>query len=251
MGRRQRFLSSISLLLLGCVAVSAAADQRAENVARSDEPRAWMIGFVEIPEVFGKTRGESDRFPQGGPPGMIPPQGPAAVPLRAEPSEDAHVIGVIEERGDIASGLFGYELYGAIAYERSDGWFRLRMTADTGRSRAGWIAPSHSDGFHPIEEQGFTELTESWNRQLHEEPSGPVLNVSLDAAPESRPVIDVRERRGTGTDTWLRVAVYNYTSREACTREVDPDEREVVAEGWVKLHGPDGDPNVWFRPLGC
>lgn len=213
-------------LLLACIGLSFAND-----------PRTNLIGFVELPSIFG-------RIDPDGPPGQLPPDTLGKIPLHAEPAVNSPVIGNITDPASVVSEEFDYEERAAAVYNRSDGWTQLALNVSA-QQQFGWMAPDHGGKFHPLEEHGLSYLTKDWDRQLYEEPTGLSFVVPGQDTLDRKPSINVLKVRGSAKDAWLLVEL------------VDPgwcagsEEPEVVAQGWIKLHNPDGRPNAWFYPRGC
>lgn len=212
-------------LLLVCMGTAYAAEKRAN-----------LIGFVEIPGVFGEVD------PRG-PPGQSTPEAPANILLREDPSADAPNVGRITGQESVVSHEFGYEEYAAGVYGRSGDWVLLALK-EGGDEAFGWIAPDHRGTYHALEDQGLSYLTEHWDGQLHERPSGMAIPVLERDIPVHQAPIDVVEVRGSGPNAWLSVKLLRQS--RCFVREP-----EVIAEGWIKLHDQDGNPTAWFRPRGC
>src|SRR5688572_20876775 len=88
---------------------------------------------------------------------------------------------------------------------------------------------------------GVTSINESFSGRLQNAPGAPAGPIMPAVAP--RKPVRVVEIRGE----WIRVEVL---SNSACTAP-DDGPPEVVATGWLPLHGPKGQPTVWFSSRGC
>lgn len=226
--RRRRLRSRMIAvsLVLACV-----------STAFASEARVGLIGFIEIPAVFGE-------IDPHGPPGQSQPSTQANIPLWREPSKNSPVVKRISRPGAVVSHEFGYEEYAAAVYERFGEWTRVALTGDAD-SEFGWIAPEYSGAFHRLEAHGLSYLTEHWDRRLYESPLGAPMPGLEQAALGSQPAIQVVEVSGSGRNAWLLVELLRESQ---C---VSQGEREVVAQGWIKLHDPDDNPTAWFYPRGC
>lgn len=207
------------------------------STAFAGEERVGLIGFIEIPTVFGE-------IDPRGPPGQSEPSGRANIPIRREPSKDSPTVRRISRPGAVVSHEFGYEEYAAAVYERVGEWTRVALTGDAG-SEFGWIASEYSGTFHRLETQGLSYLTAHWDRRLYESPSGAPMPGLEQAALGSQPAIQVVEVSGSGRNAWLQVKLLRESQ---CTSQEAP---QVVAQGWIELHDLDGNPTAWFYPRGC
>lgn len=206
------------------------------GVAFAAETEHALIGFVEVPSIFGQAD-------PNGPPGQTPPDAPAEIPLHARPTIESPVIGGITDTTSLTSVEFRYEERAAAVYGVSNGWVLVQLN-NRSDPAFGWMAAEHGGEFHALEAHianGLSYLTEAWNRQLYDQPSGLPSAVPSGQSPD----INVLKRRGTGTDAWLFVEVLE---KGRCLNAEKP---RVVAQGWVKVHSPDERPNVWFFARGC
>ena len=209
-----------------------------------------VIGLLSLPQVFG--------------PRQCAPFEPEQVPLHQSPN-DGRPFAYIrvdqnwsfaphggceglevsvhqgEQRLELPTSEYDYELPGAIVLEHRDGWFKVRL-----RDRSAWLKASITDHFMPLKDLyeefvGVTATSGSFTGQLSSAPgvmNGPLL-------PPVKPSQSVRvlEIRGE----WVQVEVL---SNSACTA-ADDGPPEVVATGWLPLHDAKGEPTVWFSSRGC
>jgi hypothetical protein len=146
-----------------------------------------------------------------------------------------------EQRQELPTLEYDYEMPGAIVLEHRDGWFRIRMT-----DRSAWLKASLASRFMPLSELyeefvGVTAIAQSFTGRLSNTPStapGPIMPRVV--AGQSVRVIESR-------DSWVRVEVL---SNSACTAANDGPP-EVIATGWLPLHDAEGEPTVWFSSRGC
>ena len=209
-----------------------------------------VIGLLSLPQVFG--------------PRQCAPFEPEQIPLHQSPN-DGRPFAYIrvdqnwsfaphggceglevsvhqgEQRLELPTSEYDYELPGAIVLEQRDGWFKVRL-----RDRSAWLKASITDRFMPLKDLyeefvGVTAVSGSFAGRLTTAPgaaNGPIL-------PPVKPSQSVRvlEIRGE----WVQVEVL---SNSACTA-ADDGPPEVVATGWLPLHDAKGEPTVWFSSRGC
>jgi hypothetical protein len=208
-----------------------------------------VIGLLSLPQIFG--------------PRQCAPFEPEDVPLHASPN-DGHAFASIrvdqnhsfaphggceglkvsvhqgEQRLELPTLEYDYEMPAAIVVDQRDGWFKIRLG-----ERAAWLKASTADRFMPLKDLyeefvGVTAIRSSAGR-LANVPggaAGPIL-----PQVRSSQAVYVLEIRGE----WVRVEVL---SNSACTAANDGPP-EVVATGWLPLHDAKGEPTVWFSSRGC
>jgi hypothetical protein len=209
-----------------------------------------VLGLLSLPEVFG--------------PRQCAPFEPGTVELHAAPNDGKPFATVRvdrnwsfaphggceglevsvhqgEQRHQLPTLEFDYEMPGAIVLEHRDGWFRIRMT-----DRSAWLKASPASRFMPLdvlfeEFVGVTAINRSFTGRLSSTPGASTGPIMPRVAP-SQPV-RVLEIRGA----WMRVEVL---SNSACTAANDGPP-EVIATGWLALHDSEGEPSVWFSSRGC
>jgi hypothetical protein len=209
-----------------------------------------IIGLVSIPEVFGS-----------GPCAAFEPQDVTlhAAPGDGKPIGTIHVdrnwsfaphggcegLKVSVHRGaskeDLPTREFDYEMPGAIAVDRRDGWIKIRL-----HDGAAWLKPSVVDRFMPLSDLyeefvGVTSINKSFRARLVSTPGltrGPILPQVSPAQP-----VRVAEIR----DEWVKVELLNNSVCSAA----DNGPPEVIATGWLPLHDTDGEPTIWFSSRGC
>jgi hypothetical protein len=222
----------------------------AAQVAATDR----VIGLLALPQVFGSTM--CARFePEDLPLHSTPDDGTAFAVVRVDrnwsfaPHGGCEGLAVSVHRGaereELPTREYDYEMPAAIVLEQRGGWFRVRLQQGTG-----WIKASTSDRFMPIaalfeEFVGVTAITGSFTGQLLGEPGGRPAATAPKVVP-LQPV-QVLELRDVGGRSFVKVEVM---SRSLC-RAGDHGPPEVIATGWLPLHAPSGDPNVWFSSRGC
>lgn len=210
-----------------------------------------LIGLLALPEVFG--------------PRQCAPFEPGEVALHQSPN-DGNPFAFIrvdrpnsfaphggceglevrvhqgEQRLELPTLEYDYEMPGAIVVDQRDGWFKVRLG---GRAGTAWLKASTSDLFMPLKDlyEEFVGVTSvmAFAGRLSSAPgtsTGPIL-------PQVKPAQSVRvlEIRGE----WVQVEVL---SNSACTA-ADDGPPEVVATGWLPLHDTNGAPTVWFSSRGC
>jgi hypothetical protein len=209
-----------------------------------------IIGLVSLPEVFG-----------GGPCATFEPEDIAihAAPADGKPIAFIRVdknwsfaphggcegLKVSVHRGagkdELPTREFDYEMPGAIAVDRHDGWIKIRL-----HDGAGWLRPSVVDRFMPLSDlyeefTGVTSINKSFSSRLVSAPGmvgGPILPQVMPSQP-----VRVAEIR----DEWVKVELLN---NSVCTA-ADNGPPEVIATGWLPLHDANGEPSIWFSSRGC
>jgi hypothetical protein len=209
-----------------------------------------VLGLLSLPEVFG--------------PRLCSPFEPGQVPLHAAPNDgkafafvrvdrnwsfaphggcDGLEVSVHqgEQRRELPTLEYDYEMPGAIVVEYRDGWFKVKL-----HERSAWLKASLASRFMPLTElyeefAGVTTIAQSFSGRLSSAPStapGPIMPGV--AGGQAVRVIESR-------DAWVHVEVL---SNSACTAANDGPP-EVVATGWLPLHDREGEPTVWFSSRGC
>ena len=207
-------------------------------------------GLVALPEVFG-----------GGPCAAFEPQ---EIPLHAAPGDGKPIAFIRVDRNwsfaphggcdglqvsvhrgsgkeELPTREFDYEMPGAIAVDRRDGWIKIRL-----HEGAGWFKPSVVDLFMPLSDLyeefvGVTSINKSFTARLVSSPGllrGPILPQVAPAQP-----VRVAEIR----DEWVKVELLNNSVCSAA----DNGPPEVIATGWLPLHDANGEPSIWFSSRGC
>jgi hypothetical protein len=206
-------------------------------------------GLLALPEVFG--------------PRLCAPFEPTQVALHGAPNDGNPIafirvdqnwsfaphggcegLEVSVHRGDQKHELptreYDYEMPAAIVLDHRDGWFKIKL-----HDRSAWLKASVQDHFMPLSDlfEEFVGLTEinKFSGRLQNAP-GTATGPIMPAVAPQKPV-RVLEIRGE----WIRVEVL---SNSACTA-ADDGPPEIVATGWLPLHGKDGEPTVWFSSRGC
>jgi hypothetical protein len=228
-------------LLMVVLAAQAAATDR-------------VIGLLSLPQVFGSTM--CARFePQDVPLHSTPDDGTAFAVVRVDknwsfaPHGGCEGLEVSVHRGaeseELPTREYDYEMPAAIVLEQRSGWFRVRL-----QQGSGWIKASTTDRFMPIadlfeELVGVTAITGSFTGELLAEPGGRAAATAPKIVP--RQPVQVLELLEVGGRSFVKVEVMSHSLCAAG----DHGPPEVVATGWLPLHAPSGDPNVWFSSRGC
>jgi hypothetical protein len=238
-------MAIMSRLLLCLAFVALAAEASAQS---------RVLGLLSLPEVFG--RGACDHFK------------PEVVSLYRDPGDPAASGSIqVEQYWSFAAhgGCDGLEvrvrwddtqtelptleyLYvapAAIVLERRDRWFRIRLNGDTA-----WVQASVVDQFMPLgdlfeEFVGVTVINAPFTGRLANAPgssASPTAPVVLPA--QAARVIEIRPE---GDQSWVQVEILSHTICDAGSKGPP----QTVATGWLPLHGPSGEPTIWFSSRGC
>ena len=209
-----------------------------------------IIGLLSLPDVFG--------------PRQCAPFEPRDIELHASPNDGQPFASIRVDRNwsfaphggceglevsvhqgeqklDLPTLEFDYEMPGAIVVEQRDGWFKIRLD-----KRTAWLKAPIAGRFMPLSDLfeefvGVTAINQSFRGRLTSGPGaspGPIMPNVIPAQP-----VRVLEIRGE----WVRIEVL---SNSACTAANDGPP-EVVATGWLPLHDQAGAPTVWFSSRGC
>jgi hypothetical protein len=223
-------------------------------VAASASAQDRVIGLLALPQVFGSS--ECAAFE------------PEEIPLYSA-INDAKPIATIrvdqnwsfaphggceglevrvhrgEERHELPTREYDYEMPAAIVLDHSSGWFKVRLDKDSA-----WIKASPVDHFMPLadlfeEFMGVTAIDKSFSGRLVDAPGRPATAASPQVVgPRPVQVIEVRSVFG---QMWAQVEVFDHSICSAA--ENGPP--QVVARGWMLLHGSNGEPTIWFASRGC
>lgn len=218
-------------------------------------PPDRVIGLLSLPEVFGGR--------------MCAPFKPSDVALHTTPNDETKVatvhvdqewsfaphggcdgLKVSVHRGSLNEELptleYDYEMPAAIVLEQRNGWFRVRL-----QQGSAWIKASLSNRFMPLHELfeefiGVTSIDKAFTGRLL---SAPDLTATGAGAVRVSPLqpVQVLEMRDAGGQTFVKVEVMSH-SLCAAGAHGPPD---IVATGWLPLHGPRGEPTIWYSSRGC
>jgi hypothetical protein len=149
------------------------------------------------------------------------------------------------ERRDLPTLEFDYEMPGAIVLEQRERWFKIRLAPG-----AAWVEGSPVDRFMPLaalfeEFVGVTAISQSFSGRLVAAPGRPA-NAASPSVTASQParVIEIRNVFG---ESWVQIEVLSHSICSAA----DQGPPDVAATGWMPLHAADGDPAIWFSSRGC
>lgn len=210
-----------------------------------------VIGLLTLPEVFGN--GPCDRF------------APREVPLFARPGAreavayirtDRHwsfpaeggceglTVRVHWRRGgpaaDLPTAEFAYESPAAIVLEQRGDWFRLRLAEGSA-----WARPAAHGEYLPLArlfEDRAAHFTESWDGRIWKTPGSAPRKQAWRSHDVGVRVLGSRSRAG---ELWFLIEL---PAPDACG-ETAKHVRPV--RGWIRAHGTDGRPAIWFASRGC
>jgi hypothetical protein len=235
----RNFLSGI--LLATAVAVPAAAQDR-------------VIGLLALPEVYGARQ--------------CAPFEPRDVPLHALPN-DRQAVAVIrvdrnwsfaphggceglevsvhrgQERYQLPTLEYDYEMPAAIVLEQRSGWFRIRLDKDSA-----WVQASPVDRFLSLDQLfeefiGVTSVRAPFSGRLVVAPGRKpdAASPSVTGGQSAR-VIEIRNVFG---ETWVQVEIASHSLCDAGAKGPP----EIIGEGWMPLYDTKGEPAVWYSSRGC
>lgn len=218
-------------------------------------PPDRVIGLLSLPEVFGNR--------------MCAPFEPQDVPLHSTPDEGSKVATVRvdqnwsfaphggceglqvsvhrgEQREELPTLEYDYEMPAAIVLEQRNGWFRVRT-----RQGSAWIKASVAARFMPLSELfeefvGVTSIDRNFTGRLATAPGGNTGDsYSMRVAPlQPVQVIEMRDAEG---QTFVKVEVMSHSLCNAGANGPP----QIIAEGWLPLHAATGEPTIWYSSRGC
>lgn len=209
-----------------------------------------VVGLLTLPEVFGE--GPCHKFT------------PKEVPLYAV-IDSKEPIGVIrvssfwkfpdtggceglsvhvyKDEGASVGALpteeFDYEAPAALVLEAQNRWFRVRLS-----DGAAWVKASEDNEYYPLEvvlSDRPTYVTEASEPALLDRAAG-VDVVAMVSPGDSARVVDFVK---IDAQLWLLVDVLSHSVCESA------DDPRVLSQGWLRAHGPSGQPSIWFYARGC
>jgi hypothetical protein len=132
----------------------------------SQTSRAF-VGLVDVPKLFG-IQAEILGAQETGQPVKH-----STVTLRLEPRRNSAVAAVVAEADDLDTSEVNHPFIAANVYQRSGGWYLLRLHKGT----FGWLAPEDAGGFDAYEDllrhvPDWSIMAE-WDRTLAARPGGP------------------------------------------------------------------------------
>jgi hypothetical protein len=214
-----------------------------------------VIGLLSLPEVFGGR--------------MCAPFEPSDVALHTTPSDSSKFAVVHvdqnwsfaphggceglrvsvhrgEQRDELPTLEYDYEMPAAIVLEQRNGWFRVRVQQGTA-----WIKASPIDRFMPLSELfeefiGVTAIDKNFTGRLAAAPGGTGGGGDAMRVSPLQPVqvIDMRESDG---QTFVQVEVMSHSPCNAGSNGPP----QIVATGWLPLHAETGEPTIWYNSRGC
>jgi hypothetical protein len=197
-----------------------------------------LIGLLEMPTIFGP--GETG--------GIVPAPTPRAVPVYAEPGENAPVVARPSKPEDLVFEEIGYEAGAAVVYEQRAGWYRIALADE--RKRSAWVRAADAGHYTPVAEllpSRLAYLNEHWNGELWSSPEdGARVKRSRKKMDQGRQeyVVDVREARQTDYGLWLKVAIYEENPCEG-------GQSDIAEEGWIPAYSSKGQLAAWYYSRGC
>ena len=214
-----------------------------------------VIGLLSLPEVFGAR--------------MCAPFKPSEVALHTTPDDGTKFatvrvdqewsfaphggcegLRVSVHRGTLREELptleYDYEMPAAIVLEQRNGWFRVRL-----QKGSAWIKASLSDRFMSLNELfeefiGVTAIDKAFTGRLLTTPDVRATAAGAVRVSPMQPV-QVLEIRDSEGQTFVKVDVMSHSLCNAGANGPP----EVVGTGWLPLHGPTGEPTVWYSSRGC
>jgi hypothetical protein len=217
-------------------------------------PPDRVIGLLSLPEVYGARQcapfepGEValHALPDDGRPfafirvdqnwSFAPHGGCEGLQVSVHQAQERHELPTLE---------YDYEMPGAIVFEQRSGWFRIRL----GKGSA-WLKASVADRFMPLDQLfeefvGVTSVRDSFKGRLVVAP-GRVAEASSPAVAggQSARVIEIRNVLG---ESWVQVEIASHSLCVAAEKG-PPD---VIGQGWMPLYDGRGEPTIWFSSRGC
>jgi hypothetical protein len=213
-----------------------------------------VIGLIALPQVYGSRQ--------------CAPFEPGQVPLHVLPN-DGRPIAFIrvdrnwsfaphggceglqvsvhegQQRRELPTLEYDYEMPAAIVLEQRSGWFRIRL--DKGSA---WLQASPLDRFMSLDQLfeefvGVTSIRESISTRLVVAPGRPVEPSSPQVTGgQSARVISIRNVFG---QAWVEVEITSHSLCEAGLKGPP----EIVGQGWMLLHDAKGEPTLWYSSRGC
>ena len=146
----------------------------------------------------------------------------------------------------------GNRIWSVTYFERRDGFVRVYNT-----ERNFWLSEQEiaRKGFKLTEWQEFLADNTGYLTGFFAESPGLNLRTSPDADSEVimavrgviNQIIPTREHSGP----WTRVKVIVHKENPCDTGLSKEDNIKEELEGWIKIVGDNGSPNVWYYPRGC
>jgi hypothetical protein len=141
---------------------------------------------------------------------------------------------------------YDYEMPAAIVLEQRNGWFRVRLSQGSA-----WIKASLADRFMPLHELfeefiGVTAIDKAFTGRLLSAPGVLATGAGASRVSPLQPV-QVLEIRDSEGQTFVKVDVMSHS---LCAAGANGPP-EIVATGWLPLHGPTGEPTIWYSSRGC
>jgi hypothetical protein len=197
-----------------------------------------LIGLLEMPTIFGP--GETG--------GVVQSETPRAVPVYAEPEQDAAVVARPIKPEEVEYREIGYEAGAAVVYEQGANWYRIGLAGQN--QRRGWVKAADVGSFSAVAEllpSRLAYLNEHWNGELWSAPeagAGVKRSRLKKEEGEQEYVVDVRETRQTDRGLWLKVALYEHNPCEG-------GQSDIAEEGWIPAYSSNGQLAAWYYSRGC
>lgn len=134
---------------------------------------------------------------------------------------------------------YAYEAPAAVVLEKRPGWFRVRLSHGSA-----WARKTEANEFFSLLQlfrDRATHLTESWDGTISSTPGSRAKRQTWSGEGAGVNVLDTDDRDGK---LWLLIEL---PVPDACGDVHDLPKRR----GWIRAHGEDGRPTVWFSSRGC
>jgi hypothetical protein len=229
------------LVLVLAIAAPAAAQDR-------------VIGLLALPEAYG-TRQCAPFEPEDIPLHALPNDGRMMAVIRVDRNWSFAPHGGCEglevsvhhgqERHQLPTLEYDYDMPAAIVLEQRSGWFRIRLDKDSA-----WVQASPVDRFLSLDQLfeefiGVTSIRQAFSDRLVVAPGRkPDAASPAVKGGQSARVIEIRNVFG---ETWVQVEVTSHSLCDAAAKGPP----EIIGEGWMLLYDARGEPTIWFSSRGC
>lgn len=166
------------------------------------------------------------------------------LPLYQRHSSSSPKIQDLTSLSQVHTKEFAYEEPGAVVYERTGEWYRLKRSDNT----YGWVqGPDQSGTFHPLSELLLRRLsytTSRWDGMLWPDP-GAGIPRRVDTDARKTTAIDIIKTTRIADSLWLYIRLHR---KDPCA---GTSKNTYQASGWIPAWNTDGELTTWFWSRGC
>lgn len=220
------------------------------------EPPPGTVGLLSVAELTGADGDPCAAFTPGSlalhdAPDEAPDDGARLLGLRPQTLPDGGCRPLApqwlaggEAGREIPLMEHGYETVSLIVLDTRAPWYRIALPEGSA-----WLRADHGHYRDLVDlyADGLTYLTTAWDGELCDGPDPEAACARADAQRLHREALDA-----VTVLTWAQMPDGLWLEVELITSPCSTDvQRRLPIRGWLRAHGRDRRPTVWFHPRGC